>query len=370
MPRCAPFPFDPAKFDCTHQVGGIQTALIDHPTPGGRAGEGGRLALVNTGSPLRFTVALDRGGDIVEAFYAAHSLAYLTANGYKPASPAYHSGMDWLMGWPGGLVTTCGPQYIGAAREEDGWKLGLHGHHSNTPAAVEAILNPDPAGGIADMRIVLQITDSRMFGPVVSVRRVIACRLGVPEIRIEDEVTNRGNQPAAHNWLYHINLGYPLLDQGARLVFRGRLWETWGRGNHIDDHPTPRKLDLAKNVPGPIPEHTGPGECGMLLDPAAERDGLCHVGMVNRRLGLGLEIIFHPRQLPRLANWQHFGPRGSYVSGIEPFSGSLFGKARDKHRLTGQMIEPGETRRYQVTLRVLTTPDELTALARRDGKVL
>ena len=46
-------------------------------------GDGCRVAWVDTGSGLRFAVAL-RGGDIVEAFYNDLSLTYLSPNGYRP----------------------------------------------------------------------------------------------------------------------------------------------------------------------------------------------------------------------------------------------------------------------------------------------
>ena len=56
--------FDWQKFELVHQVGGIRTARLDWPEAGGSPGC--RVALVNTGSGLRYTVALDRGGDIVD----------------------------------------------------------------------------------------------------------------------------------------------------------------------------------------------------------------------------------------------------------------------------------------------------------------
>ena len=106
-----PIPFDANKFELIHQVGGIRTATYDWPDAGGAPGC--RVAMVDTGSGLRFTVALDRGGDIVEAFYQSCSLAYLTPNGYRPPRQPLHRDEDWLAAWPGGLLTSCGPRYIG-----------------------------------------------------------------------------------------------------------------------------------------------------------------------------------------------------------------------------------------------------------------
>ena len=43
----------------------------------------------------------------------------------------------------------------------------------------------------------------------------VVVTLGEPLIRIEDEVANLGNTTVPHNWLYHINFGYPLVDRDS-----------------------------------------------------------------------------------------------------------------------------------------------------------
>jgi len=358
--------FDPDKFENIHQLGGIRTGTLD-------SGGGVRVALVDTGAGLRFTVALDRGGDIVDARYNQFALAYLTPNELLPPSHAYHTGIEWLHGWAGGLVTTCGPQYIGGPREEDGVKTSLHGRHSNQPAVVEQIINPDPQHGKLDMLIGMRVRDSRMFGPVIEVRRTIRCTLGEPEILIEDEVTNRGNTRTAHNWLYHCNLGYPLLDEGARFIYRGRA-QYWvippPPGQTLLQPLDAARMNRLKRVPGPLREHAGFGERGLIVEVSPDRKGICHVGLLNRRIGLGLELSYPAKALPRMANWQHFGPRGSYVTGLEPFCGSLLGKALDTHRAAEQHLEPGESRRYWLKIRVLATKQEQQNLASHDGEVL
>ncbi len=364
--------YDIEKFENVHQVGGIRTARMDFPGIGGDA-QGGRVALVDTGSGLRFTIALDRGGDIVDAFYNRHSLAYLTSNGLMAPSQAHNTGLDWLLGWAGGLLTTCGPQFIGGPRIEDGIQTSLHGRYSNLPAAVESLVNPDPRAGRPEMLVSLIVRDSRMFGPVFEVRREIRCALGRPEIRISDRVTNQGNLRHPHNWLYHVNLGYPLLDEGARFVYRGAA-EYWqappppGESSvicRIGD----QEMMLMKKATGTLHEHAGAGERGLIIDVEPDQDGLCHVGLINDRLDLGLELQYPASALPRLANWQHFGPAGSYVTGVEPFSGSLMGKAADHHPKAAQYLEAGESRTYALTIRVLSGREAIGHLAAFDGPV-
>ena len=53
----------------TAQVGGIETSILDNGL-----GKGVRVAWVNTGTPLRYKVVIDRGMDIAEAFYNEHIL--------------------------------------------------------------------------------------------------------------------------------------------------------------------------------------------------------------------------------------------------------------------------------------------------------
>lgn len=368
MSKRPAFPFDADKLDNIHQVGGIRTALLAPDFGGGVTG-GTRVALVDTGSGLRFTVALDRGGDLVDAAFNQHGLAYLSPNGLRPPSHAYNQGFAWLRNWAGGLLTTCGPQHMGHPRQEDGQEVSLHGRYSNLPAQVEMILNPDPQRGKREMLLALTIRDSQTFGPVFEIRRQIQCILGEPVIHLYDQVTNRGNTPAAHNWLYHVNLGYPLLDEGAQFLYRGaaQYWELPSTGEALQP-ASAALLKQLKTVPGIVPLHTTVGERGAIVHIPGDRAGVAHAALVNKQLQLGVELAYPAEAMPRLANWQRYG-RGCYVSGLEPFSGSLMGKAKDTHPQAGQQLQPGETRRYELTIRVHHGAKALAGLRKYDGAV-
>src|SRR5438045_9374794 len=102
-----PFPsggFDTSKFINPAQVGGIEAYTIaDGP------GRGVRALCVNTGSGLRYRVLIDRGLDIDQAFFNAHSLAFLTHGGVTRPSRAMDRGIERLKGFPGGLLERWGP---------------------------------------------------------------------------------------------------------------------------------------------------------------------------------------------------------------------------------------------------------------------
>ena len=333
------------------QVGGIETSVLDDGP-----GRGGRIAWVNTGSPLRYKVLIDRGLDIADAFYSSVSLAFLSLTGPTPPTRALDRGLDWQSGFYGGLVCSCGPQHVGAPAEVDGVEYGLHGTHSNTPAQVEVVCQPDPAAGIDTMSITGLVRTARMFGPNVELRRTIRSVLGQPFIQIHDVFLNRGNAPARHCWLLHINFGWPLLDAGAQLVYRGRVVPRAGSERWFAD---PKRYKTAR---APQRGHCGSGEAVAFVDPPADSTGYCHVGIVNGRLGLGVEIRYPKQRFPRLVNWQHFGPGGEYVTALEPISGGMDGCG-----VPAGELAPGETRTYDCRLTVLDEPRRLKSFASRWG---
>ena len=326
------------------QLGGIETAVLDNGT-----GRGVRVAWVNTGSPLRFKVVLDRGMDIADAFYGQHSLAWLSRSGVTRPNPAANQGLEWLRSFGGGLMTTCGLTHVGGPESDAYGPRGLHGLVSNQPVELSTVLQPDPERG--EMRMALSgiVRESGVFGPHLEMRRVISAELGRAEIRVEAEVINRGNQAAPHMLLYHCNLGYPLVDEGAELFWEG---ETRSRGG-AQDNALFSGDDDVQRCPPPQPSHDGSGEACGFIAPCAGADGCCHAGVRNRRLGLLLDIEFDKMQLPCLTNWQHWG-RGEYVTGLEP--GTHYPVGQGAARRDGQliMLEPGESRRYTLVFRVDT----------------
>src|SRR5690606_35052733 len=111
----------------------------------------------------------------------------------------------------------------------------------------------------------------------------------------------------------------------------------------------------------------GGGEQVVMADAHTAGDGLAHAAIVNDQRKLAVELAWSAEALPRLANWLHFGPRGSYVAALEPFYGSLLDKPNDTHPTAGATRAPGEVRRYERRLTVHATSEAIDALAQYDG---
>jgi hypothetical protein len=332
-----------------HQLGGIETAVLDNGL-----GNGVRIAWVNTGSGLRYKVMIDRALDIADAFYNQYSLCWLSHAGITLPRPNSDHGLEWLYAFGGGLLTTCGLTHTGGPESDEYGQRGLHGRISNLPAEVESIIQPDLAAGKLDMSITAVVKESKVFGPNLELRRTLASTLGSPQIRISDMVTNRGNTAAAHMMLYHCNFGWPLVDEGTQIVWKGSCSS---RGAEMDNKVFNVNVNY-KLCQKPLDSHRGSGEACGFIDVDADENGLCRTGLYNSRLGIAVAIQYSKKQLPWLTNWQHWG-YGEYVTGIEPGTNPPIGqsKARQQNQLI--ILEPGQSREYELQISVLTAEQQI-----------
>jgi len=339
------------------QLGGIETSVIDNGL-----GRGCRIAWVNTGSGLRYKVVIDRALDIVDAFYNQHSLTMLTHAGITAPRPDANHGLEWLYSFGAGLVTTCGLTQVGGPDDDDDEQRGLHGRISNIPAEIQSIVQPDPMAGKLHMSITALVRQSRIFGPNLELRRTISGVLGSPLLRIHDVVTNCGTTAIPHMFLYHCNYGWPLIDVGTDIVWKGACRPI---GEPLDDEIFASRHNYRK-CSAPMPSHRGSGEACGVIDVTADNKGTCSVGFFNRRLGLAVAMKYPKKKLPYLTNWQHWG-YGDYVTALEPGTNPPYGqnKARQEKKLLH--LGPGKSRTYDLEIAVLTDPKQIAQFCATAG---
>ena len=186
---------------------------------------------------------------------------------------------------------------------------------------------------------------------------------GVPRSRIiiEDTFINRGNLDAPHAWLLHMNFGYPLLEPGSQFLFAGK---TTPIGEHAAAHFKKRNLRV---VPEPLDEHRGTGEACVYIDPDTDRAGNVCCGVLNPKRKFGVKLTFLKKHFPRVVNWQHFGPNGQYVMGIEPANCGVEGRNVDRQRGWLDVLRPGQVREYKIAIDVVEGPAEIAEFKKAVG---
>lgn len=337
------------KISNSIQIGGIETSVLDNG-----AGRGTRIAWINTGTGLRYKVVIDRAMDIAEAFYNHHSLAWLSHLGITSPQPFSNSGADWIKTFGGGLLATCGLDHVGSPESDDHGHRGLHGPISNIPAEIISIDQPDPLSGKMDMSITGRIKQSNPLGIQLELIRTISGTLGEASIKIYDQVINRGNTPTPHMLLYHFNFGWPLVDEGTEIIWKGE----WSPKAIDNSNEIFREGNDFRVCPPPMEEHKGSGEEVAFINPKANDLGQCSCGLYNTKIGIAVALRFHKKQLPWLTNWQHWG-KGEYVTGLEPGTNPPIGQkeAREKNQLL--FIQPNEKKEYNLELSVLTDTEHI-----------
>ena len=316
---------------------------------------GAGLIEVSNASGLSFSLLPGRALDIASAFYRGMSLCFRGNTGDVGPSFYEPSGFGWMRCFFGGLLTTCGMTFVGHPEvdaEEEGEELGLHGRLSFLPAK-QVRAAGCWQGDDYVIEVEGKIREAVVFGTCLELSRSVSTTLGERTIRIHDRVENLAADRSPLMMLYHMNPGFPLLDEGARLLVRSERSTRWQ--DDVEVGP-----EIYMEAPQP---QAGGGDVVYVHRPIADDTGRVTAALVNERLGLGLRFRFPAAELPLLTQWQHFATR-TYVTGIEPGNCSPLGREWNRSNGYLQHIQPGEVREFHMEITVLDGSDDLAEAER------
>ena len=150
-------------------------------------------------------------------------------------------GIAWTRSFSG-LLLTCGLDHILGTEEvpADTYnyprkarvKHSLHGKVSTIPARLTGY-GETWDGDRCFLWAEGIVQQSTVFGEDLHLIRRIEADVGGNEIRLKDRVVNHGFYRTPHMFFYHVNVGYPLLDEGSRYVapITDVVW-----ASHADDY--------------------------------------------------------------------------------------------------------------------------------------
>ncbi len=324
-----------------------------------------RVLAFKSGSGLSFTVLVDRSMDFGSFDFKGIAFAWQSGTGFRHPSlldPMGDGGNGFMRGFSG-LMCTCGLDHI---RQPD---RGPAGHFDlplrqeiDYPMHGRGALQPAQLGGYGlrwdgDDAVLWcegTVHQVQVMGEHLSLTRRIEVAVGSSQVHFTDTVRNHGFARTPHMLLYHINLGWPLLDEGARFC-------------------APITGTLAANMPRDVQQadyrvQSGPRPrfVQQVLDHAfeADADGHVPVALLNHRLGLGFVVTFEARAFRCLQQWQALGD-GVYGLGIEPAT-SHWGSRADAQN-NGEVMELAhdESKTYRSSFSVLEGLPAITAHEQR-----
>lgn len=328
-------------------VGSLQQMAYIRPIvyDDGRA-KGMRACEIKNG-PLSYKLLTDKCLDVSELSYKGINFNFLSKPGLQGPGHYDTNGGEALRSIMGGLFFTAGLENICAPCRENGKDYPMHGRIRTTPAE-HLCTDAFWRDGRYIIRASGEMREAELFGENLILRRSIETCLGERSFIITDRVENEGYRPEPLMLLYHINIGYPLLDEGTELAAPTR--SVTPRDAAAQGHEDRwNVMDAPKDNE---PEYV------FIHDLAESSQGTSAVCVLNHKLELGLRIEFTRKHLPYFMEWKSTAS-GDYVLGLEPSNSSVYGRPHHTAEGTLHTLEPFGQETNVLKFTVLEGAEEL-----------
>jgi galactose mutarotase-like enzyme len=291
-------------------------------------------------SGLHFTILPDRGFDIWLAHYKGIPLTWISQG--SPHHPDF--GQSWLRQFNGGLMVTAGLMHVGQEEmdtDTDEYRR-MHGRYSSLRASNEIGYSAGWLNDYYTCSVQATVTESKLFHEQLELRRTYTIRHDQPIIRVEDTVTNKGDESVPFMLLYHCNFGFPLVREGTHFASpnhaiypRDQQAKKGYKHWHRYDAPTPRYDEQA-----------------FFHHLKAKNDGKNRTTVMLAREDFGIALHWDVDHLPYFTQWKNTRSK-IYVCGLEPGNCIPEGQNAAHARERLRMLNPGEQQHFQLNLEVL-----------------
>lgn len=341
------------------QVGGVQLLRAeDGPA------QGVRYLEFRLGSGFNFKIALERGMDIGYCEYRGMPLGWIPST-LLPGGWYFEQQTEfgWLRTAMGGLCTSCGMLHIGnpesdsiahynfPARENE--RYGVHDRLAMLPAQLTGY-GERWEGDECELFAAGKIIQSQVYAENLVLYRSYNAKMGEKHFTLHDRIVNEGHYPTTVMLLYHLNVGFPFVDEGSR--FLTNL-----------EKPTEMIAGSSNaNVAASFDAFSAPQQAAPLqvysLTPKAGPDGFASLAILQPPYSADQSAIFvryKPAQFPRLFETRMMG-EGHYFVSLEP-STNEFGRAEVRNQGEQRILQPGEACEFDTQIGVLEGQPEIEA---------
>lgn len=240
---------------------------------------------------IRFLLNESRALDVMQVYHQGQNVSFVSKNGFNNKTG------EFLSRFEGGMLYTCGLDAIGGMEGYD-----IHGSfHLNQAQLVRIECNEDGITVEAD------IFSTSLFGMNLKMRRKIYSAIGSESVSVEDCLVNLNSLHQQYCLLYHVNVGYPMLDEGAMVI--ADTQQVVGRNEWSASR-------IAERVTASAPVD-GQEETCYFLDMNEPT-----ISLVNRNLGKKFTLGYSKDTLPCFIHW-HSMASGDYAMGFEPSTSFL-----------------------------------------------
>ena len=240
---------------------------------------------------LRFLINVSKACDIMQLYHDGENMSFVSKNGFTKRE------IGFLNRFEGGMLYTCGLDSVGG---REGYEL--HGTLHNTSARITR-------AEVTDDEVVLEalIRNSALFGKNLVLKRKIFSAIGGDTLHVEDTLVNEGYADEKYCLLYHFNVGYPMLDAGAKIV-----------------------ADVESYLPRTPWAKQNEATMYEISDPVVCEEECCYflelnkpeISLENKKNGKRFTLSYSKDTLPCFVEWKSMAS-GDYALGLEPCTTKL-----------------------------------------------
>ena len=335
------------KQDLMKYMGSMQQVASVRPVTYQEGRAGGMRGYEVKNGEMTFQVLADKCLDVGSLSYRGINMTFLSKPGLQGRGHYDTNGEEAIHSIMGGLFFTAGLENICAPCTIEGADYPMHGRIRTTPGEH---LGADAywENGAYHLSVSGEMREAALFGENMVLRRNISSVYGEKSITVTDEIENESYRIEPMMILYHINLGYPFLDENIRLYIptgkvTARDAEAEGHEARYDRMDPPKDNE---------PEYV------FIHDLRTDQDGNTRILAVNEPLGLGLEIAYNTAFLPYFMEWKSVAS-GDYVIGLEPANSSVYGRPYHEARGDLHRMEPFAREKNVLKFTVLDGAEEI-----------
>jgi len=285
-----------------------QVAYVRRYTLNGGREDGLKVIEVSNGK-LRFMLNESKALDVMQMWHENINLSFVSKNGFTKRE------IPFMRRFEGGMMYTCGLDDVGG---REGYEL--HGTFHNSPALVIEC-KCDEKG----IKIVAETYDTELFGKNLVMRRTVTTDILSDKLEITDELINNGTKTEDYALLYHINVGYPMLDEGTTIT-----------SDAIS--VTPRNEWSAQNIADRTvrkpPVDNQAETCYFVINKTPK------IVVENKKIGKTFTVEYSDDTLPYFVQWNG-GASGDYALGTEVSTTLLDDKFSYKQIEQGKTVKFG-----------------------------
>ena len=189
----------------------------------------------------------------------------------------------------------------------------------------------------------------QIFYHKVMFTRVFRVALDDDYFTIHDRFENTGSTTAPLMVLYHMNMGYPLLDEDSKLFINSST---------IKPRTDIARSEMDKWSQMLPPEHNYPERC---YYHAFDNRADATAALYQPKHDVGVVISFDSSKLPYFCEWKQMGYR-DYALGLEPGNSHCDGRAKMRAEGKLQFLKPAESKEYEVKVSVFSGAEKFAAL--------